>query len=77
MIKHIIHAFTQNSSKNSSSQINGDTYTCPMHPEVKSSNPGKCPECGMLLKPIDNNPVGKTMKVSDNNAKPSRPHGCC
>jgi YHS domain-containing protein len=24
-------------------------YTCPMHPEVKSDNPGKCPECGMKL----------------------------
>jgi predicted RNA-binding Zn-ribbon protein involved in translation (DUF1610 family) len=24
-------------------------YTCPMHPEVKSDNPGKCPKCGMKL----------------------------
>lgn len=24
-------------------------YTCPMHPEVKSDKPGKCPECGMKL----------------------------
>lgn len=24
-------------------------YTCPMHPEVKSSKPGKCPKCGMEL----------------------------
>jgi monomeric isocitrate dehydrogenase len=22
-------------------------YTCPMHPEVKSDKPGKCPKCGM------------------------------
>ena len=24
-------------------------YTCPMHPEVKSDKPGKCPQCGMNL----------------------------
>ena len=24
-------------------------YTCPMHPEVLSEEPGKCPECGMKL----------------------------
>lgn len=25
------------------------TYTCPMHPEVVSDKPGKCPKCGMEL----------------------------
>ena len=24
-------------------------YTCPMHPEVVSSQPGKCPKCNMDL----------------------------
>jgi len=24
-------------------------YTCPMHPDVKSSKPAKCPKCGMNL----------------------------
>ncbi len=24
-------------------------YTCPMHPEIKSDKPGKCPKCGMDL----------------------------
>ncbi len=26
-------------------------YTCPMHPEVTSPTPGKCPKCGMDLEP--------------------------
>lgn len=25
------------------------TYTCPMHPEIVSDKPGKCPKCGMEL----------------------------
>jgi hypothetical protein len=31
-------------------------YTCPMHPEVVKSKPGKCPKCGMAL-------VEKKMKM--------------
>lgn len=26
-----------------------EVYTCPMHPEVRSDEPGRCPECGMFL----------------------------
>jgi len=29
--------------------MNHDYYTCPMHQEVKSDKPGKCPKCGMDL----------------------------
>ena len=28
-----------------------DRYVCPMHPEVTSEQPGKCPKCGMKLVP--------------------------
>ena len=34
------------------------TYTCPMHPEVISDKPGKCPKCGMELV-LNDNPVKK------------------
>jgi hypothetical protein len=37
-------------------------YTCPMHPEVTASKPGKCPKCGMdLVK----KPVKKKTEKSD------------
>jgi hypothetical protein len=28
-----------------------ESYTCPMHPEIVRSAPGKCPKCGMKLVP--------------------------
>ncbi|HUR81978.1 MAG TPA: efflux RND transporter periplasmic adaptor subunit [Thermoanaerobaculia bacterium] len=30
-------------------EVAADVYTCPMHPSVVSSKPGKCPICGMTL----------------------------
>lgn len=37
----------------SSAQI----YTCPMHPEIRQPEPGKCPLCGMSLVPVEETPV--------------------
>jgi protein SCO1/2 len=31
-------------------QKTGVVYVCPMHPDVKSDSPGKCPKCGMTLR---------------------------
>lgn len=36
----------------SPSEAQPQTYTCPMHPEVQSATPGKCPKCGMALVPV-------------------------
>src|SRR5262245_60287251 len=35
----------------------GAIYTCPMHPDVKSDQPGSCPICGMALEPVE--PTGE------------------
>ncbi len=32
------------------------TYTCPMHPEVRSPAPGRCPKCGMDLQKVEPTP---------------------
>jgi hypothetical protein len=34
-----------------SSLAQPEVYVCPMHPEVKSDKPGKCPKCAMTLVP--------------------------
>ena len=33
------------------SQNGGKLYLCPMHPDVRQPNFGKCPRCGMDLLP--------------------------
>ena len=52
-------------------------YTCPMHPSVKSDNPGNCPICGMGLEPVyandvatNNAPSSATNNAAAGDAKP-------
>jgi Cu+-exporting ATPase len=33
-------------------QVATGKYTCPMHPEIISDEPGNCPICGMALEPV-------------------------
>ncbi|MCL5428682.1 MAG: copper-translocating P-type ATPase [Chloroflexi bacterium] len=43
-------------------------YTCPMHPEVQQSKPGRCPKCGMTLVP-------KKIKNKENEGPGHSSHG--
>nr|WP_246035112.1 copper-translocating P-type ATPase [Rhizobium rosettiformans] len=31
--------------------VNAQVYTCPMHPQIRQTEPGNCPICGMALEP--------------------------
>ena len=45
-----VSVFAQDSTKYAiKTQKDSITYTCPMHPDVMSNKPGKCPKCGMSL----------------------------
>lgn len=43
----------------SSQQEAATIYTCPMHPEVRQTEPGVCPKCGMTLEPQKLTPDGE------------------
>lgn len=40
----------------------GTIYTCPMHPQIRRPNPGRCPICGMELVPASS--VGEVDELS-------------
>jgi len=44
------HAGHDHNNKHASAEVT--QYTCPMHPEVVSDEPGSCPKCGMFLEPV-------------------------
>ncbi len=37
-------------------------YTCPMHPEIRQTSPGKCPICGMTLVPVQDSSASKAIE---------------
>lgn len=39
------------SDPSATATIDGLTYTCPMHLEIRQTSPGNCPICGMALEP--------------------------
>jgi hypothetical protein len=45
--QHANHAGAASAESDQAAQ----QWTCPMHPEVVQSEPGKCPKCGMKLVP--------------------------
>ncbi len=59
--------------KASKQETPSQQYTCPMHPEIVSAQPGKCPKCGMALMMVSE------AKNSDAHAGCGavEQHGCC
>jgi uncharacterized membrane protein YraQ (UPF0718 family) len=45
------HETTEPSHPSGHAEGDGDEYVCPMHPEVVTPGPGRCPKCGMELQP--------------------------
>lgn len=43
------HAGHEGHAPGASAVAGATVYTCPMHPEVRSDKPGRCPKCGMNL----------------------------
>lgn len=41
--------FTSAKTQPASTEPRAVQYTCPMHPDVVTATPGKCPKCGMDL----------------------------
>jgi P-type Cu+ transporter len=44
-------AFVEGGRRPGSKDAPGETFVCPMDPEVRESEPGPCPKCGMALEP--------------------------
>jgi len=40
---------TEPESSTKASSVSAKVYTCPMHPEVVSNEPGRCQKCNMAL----------------------------
>ena len=55
-------ATTNAAHREDKSMPSATVYTCPMHPEVRSDQPGTCPKCGMKLVPAKPAPDLKSHK---------------
>jgi P-type Cu+ transporter len=40
-------------SSGATGELQGRTYTCPMHPQIRQLGPGSCPICGMTLELVE------------------------
>lgn len=55
-----------------------DTYTCPMHPEIRQDKPGSCPKCGMTLEKVPGHAVSKGIYTCSMHPQIQQPYpGSC
>ena len=69
------HIDPNKESSNAPEKGAGGYYTCPMHPEIVSDNPGMCPECGMALLPQTNGPASPAGRQRPTANHHQRNHG--
>ena len=51
-------------------------YSCPMHPEIVSKRPGRCPKCGMNLRLVEDKPTEpKNISVPTSETVSTTPDG--
>ncbi len=43
---------TTHKHKQKHKNVPANKFTCPMHPEIVTTKPGKCSSCGMALVPV-------------------------
>jgi len=60
------HAGHEGSGSKGEGQSQVTTWTCAMHPQIRSNKPGDCPLCGMELVPVQTQSAGglRTLTVS-------------
>jgi Cu(I)/Ag(I) efflux system membrane fusion protein len=70
-----LYATTTGSHQHAAGDVHaGEGWTCPMHPEVTSAAPGKCPKCGMdLVKEASSGT--KAEAARQNSEQPQDPRG--
>jgi Cu(I)/Ag(I) efflux system membrane fusion protein len=66
----VINSCSNNQQTKTEQLASDETYTCPMHNNVLSDHPGKCPECGMSLEKQKLTQEQKKMKAEGTYIKP-------
>jgi heavy metal-binding protein len=64
---------TERSPREQEREKEKNRYTCPMHPEVVTDHPGKCPKCGMELVPLKTKSKHRTHLTSSGQANIEHP----